>query len=270
MNNLFSLITHHGYLLIFVIVLAEAIGMPVPAAVALVAGGAAAAAGTLSVPKVLALALLGMLLGDTLLFVLGRYMGWTLLGLLCRLSVNPESCILRSAESFYKRGKTTLLIAKFIPGVNTMAPPLAGSMRMRPQQFLRLDCAGASLYILAYGGLGFLFRDFLATITRGFQAASHVFGEVLFIAAIAYIGYRVWLYHKNKVYRVVPRVQVEELARRLVSEDREKVLILDVRSHGYYDAGAARIKGSIRIEPNNLSEELKTLPKDKDIYLYCT
>jgi membrane protein DedA with SNARE-associated domain len=270
MNNFLSLIAHHGYFLIFIVVLAEAIGLPVPAAVALVAGGAAAAAGTLSVSKVLILALVAMLIGDTLLFVLGRYMGWSLLGLLCRVSVNPESCILRSAESFYKRGKTTLLIAKFIPGVNTMAPPLAGSMRMRPQQFLRLDAAGAALYILAYGGLGFLFRDFLAGITRGFQAASHAFGEVLFVAAIGYIAYRVWLYRKNKVYRVVPRVQVEELARKLASDERDKVLILDVRSHGYYDAGAARIKGSIRIEPNNLHEELKALRKDKDIYLYCT
>jgi membrane protein DedA with SNARE-associated domain len=270
MHNFFSLIAHHGYLLIFLVVLAEAIGLPVPAAVALVAGGAAAAAGTMSVPKVLIIALTAMLLGDSLLFILGRYMGWALLGLLCRLSVNPESCVLRSAESFYKRGKTTLLIAKFIPGVNTMAPPLAGSMKMRPLQFLRFDSAGASLYILAYGGVGFLFRDFLAAITRGFQAASHVFGEVLFAAAIAYTAYRVWLYHKNKVYRVVPRVQVEELARKLASDERDNVLILDVRSHGYYDAGAARIKGSMRIEPNNLSEELKTLPKDKDIYLYCT
>jgi membrane protein DedA with SNARE-associated domain len=270
MNNLFSLIAHHGYVLIFSVVLAEAIGLPVPAAVALVAGGAAAAAHTLSVPKALLVAVTAMLIGDTLLFILGRYMGWSLLGLLCRLSVNPESCVLRSAESFYKRGKTTLLIAKFIPGVNTMAPPLAGSMRMPPAQFLRLDCAGASLYILAYGGLGFLFRDFLAAITRGFQAASHVFGEVLFVAAIAYTAYRVWLYHKNKVYRVVPRVQVEELARKLMSDEKEKILILDVRSHGYYDANAARIKGSIRIEPNNLSEELKALPKDRDIYVYCT
>jgi membrane protein DedA with SNARE-associated domain len=270
MNNFLSMIGHHGYLLIFMVVLAEAIGLPVPAAVALVAGGAAAAAGSLSIPKVLILALVGMLIGDTLLFVLGRYMGWRLLGLLCRVSVNPESCILRSAESFYKRGKTTLLVAKFIPGVNTMAPPLAGSMKMRPQQFLRLDCAGACLYILAYGGMGFLFRDFLARITRGFQTASHVFGEVLLAAAIAYVAYRVWLYQKNKVYRVVPRVQVEELARRLATEEKDKILILDVRSHGYYDAGAARIRGSMRIEPNNLSEELKTLPKDKDIYLYCT
>jgi len=270
MNHILSLIEHHGYLLIFIVVLSEAIGLPVPAAVALVAGGAAAAAHSLNVFKVIVLALSAMLMGDTLLFVLGRYMGWRLLGLLCRLSVNPESCILRSAESFYKRGKTTLLLAKFIPGVNTMAPPLAGSMKMRPLQFLRFDATGASLYILAYGGMGFLFRDFLAAITRGFQAASRAFEEVFFAAAIVYVAYRVWLYHKNKVYRVVPRVQVEELAARLASQEKDKILILDVRSHGYYDANAERIKGSIRIEPNNLSEELKILPKDRDIYLYCT
>jgi len=270
MNHFFSLIAHHEYFFIFAVVLAEALGLPVPAALALVAGGAAAAAGSLSPVKALAVALTAMLIGDTLLFILGRYMGWALLGLLCRLSVNPESCVLRSAESFYKRGKTTLLIAKFIPGVNTMAPPLAGSMRMPAQQFLRFDLAGASLYILAYGALGFLFHDFLAALTRGFQTASHVFGEVLFVAAIAYIAYRFWLYHKNKVYRVVPRVQVEELAHKLESDEKQNVLILDVRSHGYYDAHAERIRGSIRIEPNNLSEELKTIPKDKDIYLYCT
>ena len=65
--------------------------------------------------------------------------------------------------------------------------------------------------------------------------------------------------------------QVEELARKLASEqDKERILLMDVRSHGYYDPGAARIKGSIRLEPNNLAEELKTLPKDKDIYVYCT
>jgi rhodanese-related sulfurtransferase len=65
-------------------------------------------------------------------------------------------------------------------------------------------------------------------------------------------------------------VQVEELAKRLASEGAGRVQIVDVRSHGYYDSGAARIKNSIRIEPNNLEEEMKNLPKDKDIYLYCT
>ena len=82
--------------------------------------------------------------------------------------------------------------------------------------------------------------------------------------------YRFVQYRKNKTYRIVPRIQVEELARRLASEDADRVRIVDVRSHGYYDSGAARIKNSIRIEPNNLEEEIKNLPQDKDIYLYCT
>lgn len=270
MSRLFFILATHGSLLIAMVVFGEAIGFPMPAAIALIAGGAAVASHSLSAPVTVALAVTATLLGDTLLFVLGRYMGWSLLGFLCRLSINPESCILRSAESFYKRGKITLIFAKFIPGVNTMAPPLAGSMKMRLTQFLRFDAMGALLYILAYGTLGFLFRDFLASITRGFQAASHVFGDVLLTVAVVYIGYRVWLYQKNKVYRVVPRVQVEELARKLASEEKGKIVIMDVRSYGYYDADASRIKGSIRLEPNNLAEELKDLPKDKDIYVYCT
>ena len=269
-NNLLSLIAHHGYLLIFLVVLAEAMGLPLPAALALVAAGAAVASHSLSGPVIIVLGVIALLIGDTLLFFLGRAMGWALLAVLCRVSINPETCILRSAESFYKRGKLTLLVAKFIPGVNTMSSPLAGSMKMRFLQFLELDSVGAFLYVLAYTGLGFLFRDFLASITRGFQAAGHVFGEVLLFAAIVYIAYRIWLYKKNKVYAVVPRVQVEELARKLASEAPGKILVVDVRSHGYYDAGAERIKGSVRLEPNNLTEELKHWTTDKDIYLYCT
>jgi membrane protein DedA with SNARE-associated domain len=270
MKPLLSLIGHHGYLLVFFIVLAEALGMPVPAAVALVAGGAAAASGVLSATRLLFLALLAMLLGDSLLFVLGRYMGWNLLGFLCKLSVNPETCILRSAESFYKRGKATLLLAKFIPGINTMAPPLAGSMRMPLDTFLRLDLLGASLYATVYIALGFLFRDFLVSLVRGFQTAGRAVEGVTVLALIGYALYRIWLYRKHGVYRVVPRIQVEEVTRRLASEDKDKILLMDVRSHGYYDAGTARIKGSIRLEPNNLKEELKSIPKDKDIYVYCT
>src|SRR5919197_3508230 len=150
MGDLVSLIAHHGYLVIFLVVLAEAGGLPMPAALALVAGGAGAASHTLRAPLVFAVALIALGLGDSLLFILGRSMGWALLGFLCKVSANPETCILRSAESFYKRGKTTLIIAKFIPGVNTMGPPLAGSMKMPFTQFLRFDAMGAALYVLAY------------------------------------------------------------------------------------------------------------------------
>ena len=99
----------------------------------------------------------------------------------------------------------------------------------------------------------------------GFTAVS-----VLTLALAGYIGYRFWLYRRYRVYRVVPRVQVEELARKLQSEDSDKLLLVDVRSHGYYDSSASRIRGSVRIEPNNLNEEIKLLPKGKDIYVYCT
>jgi membrane protein DedA with SNARE-associated domain len=270
MSEFLALIAHHGYAIIFLVVLGEAIGLPVPAALALVAGGAAVASGTMRGPTALLFAVSAMLLGDSLLYVLGSHMGWHLLGFLCKLSANPETCILRSAESFYKRGRTTLLIAKFIPGVNTMAPPLAGSMKMPFSQFLGLDLAGASLYAIVYGSIGFLFRDFIAAITRGFQAAGHAAGIVAVLALIAFVAYRVVLYSQHRVYRVVPRVQVIELAKKLQSQGSEKILLVDVRSHGYYDSGADRISGSIRIEPNNLSQEIKKLPKDKDIYLYCT
>jgi membrane protein DedA with SNARE-associated domain len=268
--DLYSLMARHGYALTFGLLLAEAIGLPFPAAIALVAAGAAVASHALNGPEVLLAAVIALLLGDTMQFWLGRYMGWALLGFLCRVSVNPETCILRSAESFYKRGKITLVIAKFIPGVNTMAAPLAGSMKMRFWQFLRLDLAGSLVYALSYLLLGYLSRDFLAAVLRGFHAAGRAMEIVVVAALVGYGIYRVVQYSKHKQYRVVPRVQVQELAARLASEDSNRVLIVDVRSHGYYDSGAARIKDSIRIEPNNLEEEIKNLPAGKDIYLYCT
>ncbi len=268
--NLVALMARHGYALIFAVLLIESVGLPFPAAIALVAAGAAVAVRALWGPYILFAAITALLLGDIIQFWLGRYMGWALLGFLCRVSINPETCILRSAESFYKRGKLTLIISKFIPGVNTMAAPLAGSMKMRFWQFLRLDFLGALVYAVTYLAVGYLSRDFLAAVLRGFHAAGLAMEAVVLAALAVYVIYRVIQFRKNTMYRIVPRVQVEELAKRLASEHADRVLIVDVRSHGYYDSGAARIKNSIRIEPNNLEEEIKNLPKDKDIYLYCT
>src|ERR1700751_2762627 len=218
MTEIVSLISRHGYLVIAALVFAEAIGLPVPAAVALVGAGAAVGSRALHASVMLPLTLAAMVVGDTLLFVAGRYTGWSLLGFLCKVSANPETCILRSAESFYKRGKLTLVIAKFIPGVNTMGPPLAGSMKMRFGQFLQFDLMGAALYILAYFTLGFLGRDFLKAIGSTFQTAGHAMEEILLLGLIVYAAYRIWLVRKNRVYRVVPRVQVQELIEKLASE----------------------------------------------------
>ncbi len=270
MSDLLSAVSHHGYLLLFLIVLAEAIGLPAPSAVALVAAGSAAAAHVLSIPGAFLSGISAMLLGDTLLFILGRKTGWAFLGFICGVSLNPETCILRSAESFYKHGRITLLFIKFIPGVNTMAAPLAGSMKMRLSQFMRLDFLGACFYILAYGGAGYLFRDFVVHITHGLQTGSRSFAVVFISALVIFAAYRIVQYFRYRVHGAVPKVGVEEIALRLASEGNKEVLIADVRSHGYYDAGTQRIAGSIRIEPSQLANEIKAIPHDKDIYLYCT
>jgi membrane protein DedA with SNARE-associated domain len=270
MTDLLAMMARHGYALTFAILFAEAVGLPVPASIALVAAGAAMASHTLYGPNLVVGAVIALLLGDTVQFWLGKVAGWGLLAFLCRLSMNPETCILRSAESFYKRGKTTLVIAKFIPGINTMAAPLAGSMKMRFGQFLRFDVLGAFLYVVAYLLVGFLSRDFLAATLRSFHEAGRVMEVIVVLALIAYAVYRVVQFRKYRQYDVVPRVQAAELTARLASADGVKIQIADVRSHGYYDAGAERIQGSIRIEPNNLDKEVENLPKDKEIYLYCT
>jgi len=270
MSEIVALLEKHGYAILALIVFLESIGVPVPAALSLIAGGAASAAHHLRADMVLIFALAAMLLGDTILFVLGRYSGWALLGFLCRIALNPESCILRSAESFYRRGRTTLLFAKFIPGINSLAPPLAGSMRMGIGQFLRLDCTGACLYMLAYFSVGYLFSGVIVALANRAAIVTRGVEWLLLVVLIGYVAYRAQLYWRHRKYRVVPRVQVEELAQRLASDDAGRMIVADVRSHGYYDPGALRIKGSIRLEPNNLLETVKDWPRDRQIYLYCT
>jgi membrane protein DedA with SNARE-associated domain len=270
MSDLVSSISHHGYIFLAIVCFAEAAGLPLPAALAILTAGAVAAYGDLHLYFVFGVGLLAMVLGDLILYFLGRVSGWALLGFLCRLSVNPETCILRSAEYFYRRGKMTLLFAKFIPGINAMSPPLAGSMKMRLGDFVLYDALGAAFYVGAYSLLGYLCSDFLRAITRGLRSAGFA-AEVIFGAGLlAYAIYRIWLYRKYRLLDVIPRVPAEELAKRLASDAAKNMLIADVRSHGYYDADSERIAGSVRLEPNNLVEEIKNLPKDREIYLYCT
>jgi membrane protein DedA with SNARE-associated domain len=270
MPDILSVIAKYGYSSLFAALLMEAIGLPIPGALALLAAGAASAAGVMHPALAFGAAISAMLIGDTALYVTGRHSGWALLGFLCGLSLSPEVCILRSAKWFYKRGRTTLLFAKFLPGVNTMAPPLAGSMHMRASQFLRFDLGGVLLYSLAYGGLGYLFRDVFRLIAGGMQSFSRAVAWVIFVGVIGFVCYRAWLYGRHRLNRFVRRVSASDVAARLKLEGAPEIIIADVRSHGYYDQGEQRVQGSIRIEPNNLDAFIETLPKDAPIYLYCT
>jgi len=260
-------LSQHGYTILFAIVFLEAIGIPIPAALALLIAGGASARGSLHLSLAAASALLALIAGDTLMFLMGRWTGWWLLGLLCRLSLNPESCILRAADSFYRRGRTVLLFAKFVPGLNTLAPPLAGSMNMRLGQFFGFDFAGASLYVAAYLLVGFLFSDLLGSITRNYEMFSRTLSWLLIAAVAGYLGLQVWIWSKSRKFRSVALVSPED-ASRAVSSDG--AVIYDVRSHGYYDRKAVRVRGSTRLEPNALLHIEANFPPGKQIYLYCT
>jgi membrane protein DedA with SNARE-associated domain/rhodanese-related sulfurtransferase len=267
MESMIAGLAEYGYWILFAAVFVETVGIPIPSALALLIGGAASARGSLQASHAFPGALAAMLVGDTFMFLMGRYTGWWLLGVLCRLSLNPESCILRSADSFYKRGRIMLVFAKFIPVINTIAPPMAGSMNMRLSQFLWLDLAGASLYVGGYFWVGYVFSDALNAITRGYHAFGQVVGWILLAAVVVYAGAQVRMWIKARRLSAVPLVDPLEAARAMSAEN---AVIYDVRSHGYYGARATRIKGSRRLDPNALHHSDQEMPDAGKVYLYCT
>ena len=268
--DVLNLIARHGPLLLGLLCFVEAIGLPLPAAIALLGAGALCDQDQLPLVATFAAGLGGLLLGDLLLYLVGRYSGWFLLGLLCRLSANPESCVHRSAQTFYQKGRTALLFTKFIPGINTMAAPLAGSLRMRPEQFFAFDLAGALIYAGAYFGLGYVFSDLLGVIVTGIAGASELVKSALIVGGLAYVGYRIYLVRKLRSdFLDIPRVSASDAAVHLERGPAD-IAVFDVRSHGYYENAAYRIHGSVRLEPNRLFEALRDLPEAKKVYLYCT
>jgi membrane protein DedA with SNARE-associated domain/rhodanese-related sulfurtransferase len=265
MDTLVAAIAQHGYAILFSFVFLEVIGLPLPAAPVLLVAGGASVHGPLQPSASLLTALSAMLLGDVLMYLLGRSTGWWLLGMLCRLSISPESCILRSADAFYKRGRMVLVFAKFVPGINALAAPLAGCMRMRLPQFLAFDLGGASLYVLVYWGAGYLFSGFVGAITKGYARLGDYAAWSVAAAFAGYLGYRVVVAFRERNRGPVVRITALNVARKLAG-----VAVFDVRSHGYYEKNTMRIQGSARLEPNALHQEAMQLQKDKEIVLYCT
>lgn len=262
MDQILQLMVKHGEGLLALLVFLEAVGLPLPAAPALLACGAGAALGLLAPGKAFGVAMLAMLAGDVFLYVLGRYTGWWLLGVLCRVSMNPETCIYASASRFQKRGRAALILSKFIPGANTMAAPIAGSMNMHPATFLAYDALGALVYVGAYYWGGFVFHNAIAAIADTLATL----GRGVVVLAVAYVAWKFWISRKKRSEIDAPEVEVDEVAKRMT----DSVTILDVRSHGYYEATARRIVGARRLEPNDLPGALTGLDPTRDIYLYCT
>ena len=272
--GLMSIIAQHGYAVVAVILFVAAAGLPVPTSIVLLAAGAAAH-GNLNLGLLIVIAASSALAGDALLYTGGRYTGWWLLAGMCRLSMNPEGCIFSSSAYFYRRGSKTLLFAKWVPGLASMAAPLAGSLNMRFSRFLRLDAAGVSMYVAAWLTVGYVFSTFLREITAWVQTFGHAVLYFFLLVIGLYLCSVAIFWIRARKYNQIEKISAANLNERLKTLGPDRlVVIADVRSHNYYDPGMQRIKNSIRVEPTRLKEELEALREfmapECEIYLYCS
>ncbi len=273
--NLLAAVGHHAYAATAGALFLGACGIPMPVSVVLLIAGASAHGAGLNLGFVILCAMLSAVLGDLLLYTGGRLTGWWLLAGLCRVSLNPETCIFGSANSFYRRGPKTLIFAKFIPGLSTVAAPLSGSLNMPPGKFLGLDAAGALLYTSAWSLAGFVLAPFLRQTIALVDRLGHLTATMFTAVVLLYVLWLVMSYVRDTRFTNVERVAAGELAAALQDGPRDRIVVIaDVRSHGYYDPGMQRIKNSIRVEPNRLREEVAALrdfmAPECDIYLYCS
>lgn len=272
--GLMGLIAQHGYAAVGLVLFVAAAGLPLPTSIVLLAAGAAAHQG-IHYSIVVPVAIVGAVLGDSLLYFGGRYTGWWLLAGMCRLSMNPEGCIFSSSAYFYRRGAKTLLFAKWVPGLASMAAPLAGSLNMKFFRFLRLDAVGVTCYVTFWITVGYIFSRFLHEITAWVQTFGHAVFYVVLLIIGSYLVSVAMFWVRARKYNEIEKITAANLNERLKTLGPDKlVVIADVRSHNYYDPGMQRIKNSIRVEPTRLKEELIALREfmapECEIYLYCS
>ncbi|HXE74407.1 MAG TPA: VTT domain-containing protein [Candidatus Xenobia bacterium] len=258
----------HGYTVIFLFVLAEQLGLPLPAIPLLLAAGALAGTGKLSLSLVLLAAVAASLVADSCWYELGRRKGIRVLQLLCRISLEPDSCVRRTEDVFVRHGARSLLVAKFIPGINTAAPPLAGIFRMRFGRFLAYDTAGAFLWAGAFIGLGWVFSDQLEFVADKAASLGGWLLAILFGGLGGYIGWK--YYQRQRFLRAlrIARITPAELKRKM--DSGEDVVIVDLRHKMDFEAEPETIPGALHVPPEELEQRHQEIPRDRELILYCT
>ena len=164
MSEIADFVVRHGEILIFLYVLADQLGVPIPAVPALLVMGALAGAGKVNAVLAVPLSVVASLLADLVWYALGRTQGARVLKLLCKISLEPDSCVRRTEDVFLRYGVRSLIIAKFVPGLSTVGPPLAGVVGVGVPRFAVYSALAALLWVLAWGGLGYLAGDALQRV----------------------------------------------------------------------------------------------------------
>jgi membrane protein DedA with SNARE-associated domain/rhodanese-related sulfurtransferase len=261
-------ISHYGLLIVGLNVLLNQIGLPVPVVPTLIMAGTLAATGGLPFPALFAIAVLACLLADCGWYWVGEKYGIRVLKTLCRISLEPDSCVNQTQSQFDRWGVNSLVIAKFVPGWSTIAPPLAGALRIGWWRFILLSTLAAMLWVGAGLLGGMIFKSqverLLIQLDRyGSRAAG---GAVILLGV--YIAYKWW--ERRRFYKMLrmARISVTELYD-LIQKGAQP-LIIDVRSATARELEPHWIPGAVAISLAEVDAHLKDLPRDRDIILYCT
>jgi membrane protein DedA with SNARE-associated domain/rhodanese-related sulfurtransferase len=267
-HDILALVAQYGLLLVFANVLLEQAGAPVPAVPTLVVAGALAAGGQLSLPLVVLVAVLASLLSDGAWFGIGRHFGTGVLHTLCRISISPDSCIHRSELQFERWGGKTLLIAKFVPGLSTVAPPLLGALGLRLSTFLVLDGLGALLWAGLAAGLGYVFAAQIDQVLAELGSIGTLAFELVLGLFAVYIAGKWWQRRRLLTALRMPRITVAELHRAL--SGAPPPLVLDVRSATSRGLDAQMVDGAVVASLEHLEQAVRDVPFDRELVTYCS
>ena len=269
MNHEFvALISQYGLLVVALNVLADQIGLPIPAMPTLIAAGAMAASGRLSLGPVFAWSVAACVAPDCGWYLVGKAYGIRVLKTLCRISLEPDSCVSQTQSRFERWGINSLLVAKFIPGLAIIAPPLAGAMRIGWLRFLALSTLGAMIWVGVALAAGMLFRSQIELLLARLSHFGAIAGVVIGVALAVYILYKWW--ERLRFYRMLrmARISVADLYE-LIQAGAQPAII-DVRSSTARALEPRWIPGAIHVPLEAVGLHVADLPKDREIVLYCT
>jgi membrane protein DedA with SNARE-associated domain/rhodanese-related sulfurtransferase len=257
----------HIELVLFLTVLAEQIGLPIPAIPLLLAAGAMPGEGQASFILLTALSVGACLLGDMLWFELGRHRGRQTLTLLCRIALEPDACVRRTENFFLIHGIRALILAKFIPGLSTLAPALAGLFRISMGRFLLFNGAGALLWSLCFLMLGYVFSNQIGYVAELSVRFGKTATAIIALGLGGYLFYKYW--HRQRLLRAlrVARISATEL-KQLMDEGHQSVVI-DLRGALDHIADPYTIPGALRISAEQLEERHRDIPRDRDVIVFC-
>ena len=261
-------LAQYGLAIVALNVLLNQIGLPVPVIPTLVLAGALGANGQLPLAAIFLAAILACLAADCGWYWVGQKYGIRVLKTLCRISLEPDSCVAETQSQFDRWGVNSLVIAKFVPGLATIAPPLAGAMRIGWLRFIGLSSLAAALWVGAALLAGMLFKTQIERLLiRVDQFGSLAFGVALVLLG-AYVGYKWWERRRFYTMLRMARISVAELNQLI--ENGSQPLIIDVRSPSARVLEPHWIPGALHISLPDVARHVKDLPKDRDIILYCT